>query len=171
MSDTELDLYKLQALMFTVIVGLGMIVGGFSLATFSVPPELLEVLGLSQAVFVGGRLAKPATMGDLDDLLTELRKREAALHKASVSKVDVDKNGDPIGQPTTDKPIKTINDAQDFVPNAAQRYLETAEQVKVMLESIAHRKIEADELKDPALTGTAGDAKPTAPAKNDEMKD
>ncbi|GEM_PF-4291767 len=171
MSDTELDLYKLQALMFTVIVGLGMIVGGFSLATFSVPPELLEVLGLSQAVFVGGRLARPATMGDLDDLLTELRKREAALHKAAVSRVDVDKNGDPIGQPTTDKPIKTINDAQNFVPNAAQRYLETAEQVKVMLESIAHRKIEADELKDPALTGTAGDAKPAAPAKNDEMKD
>jgi hypothetical protein len=153
MSDTELDLYKLQALMFSLIVGLGMIVGGFSLATFSVPPELLEVLGLSQAVFVGGRLSQPATMGDLDKLLDELRKREAALRKAAASGVDVDANGNPSGDPVAGKPFKDIAAAQkpDAVPSAAQRYLETAAQVKVMLESIAHRKVDTDEMKDPPL--------------------
>jgi len=172
MSDTELDLYKLQAMMFTLIVGLGMIVGGFSLATFSVPPELLEVLGLSQAVFVGGRLTKPASMGDLDDLLTELRKRETALRKAAAVRIDVDKNGDPVDGPPAANPVKTIKDAQAVVPIAAQRYLETAEQVRVMLESIAHRKVEIKFMKEPALADDAtGEAKLETPAKNDEMKD
>jgi hypothetical protein len=165
MSDTELDLYKLQALMFTVIVGLGMIVGGFSLATFSVPPELLEVLGLSQAVFVGGRLTQPASMGDLDKLLDELRKREGTLRKAAASGVDVDGNGDPKGDPAPGKPFTDIAEAAapNAVPNATDRYLETASQVKVMLESIAHRKVDADELKDPPLASGPMKAKP-APA-------
>jgi hypothetical protein len=173
MSDNALDLYKLQAMLFTVIVGLGMIVGGFSLATFSVPNELLEVLGLSQAVFVGGRLAQPASIGDLDKLLDELRKREGALRKAAASGVDVDGNGDPKGDAAKGKPFVDIAaaGAPDAVPNAVQRYLETVAQVKVMLETIAHRKVDADELKDPPLSGAALKKAPASVPQDDELKD
>jgi hypothetical protein len=96
MTDAELDLYKLQALVFSIIVGVAMILGGFSLATFSVPPEMLEILGLSQLVFVGGRLAMPATLGDLNTLIDELRAREAELRQAAFSGIDVDAAGKPM---------------------------------------------------------------------------
>jgi hypothetical protein len=154
MSDSELDLYKLQALVFSLIVGLGMIVGGFSLATFSVPQELLEVLGLSQLVFVGGRAAKPATMGDLDDLLDELRTREAALRRAAVSGYDVDNTGKPVDKKSDNTaPYKTIAEAKanGAVPNAAQRYLETEAQVKMMLEAWSHREVDTTCLEGPRL--------------------
>jgi hypothetical protein len=154
MSDSELDLYKLQALVFSLIVGLGMIAGGFSLATFSVPTELLEVLGLSQAVFVGGRAVKPASLGDLDTLLTELRSRESALRKAAITGFDVDNTGTALSTASAGAPFKTMAtaNATGAVPNAAQRYLDTLFQVKILLDAWSHRDIKTDKLKDPPLT-------------------
>lgn len=154
MSDSELDLYKLQALVFSLIVGLGMIAGGFSLATFSVPTELLEVLGLSQAVFVGGRAVKPASLGDLDVLLTELQARESALRKAAITGFDVDNTGTPVATASAGAPFRTMAaaNATGAVPNAAQRYLNTLFQVKILLDAWSHRDIKTDKLKDPPLT-------------------
>lgn len=153
MSDAELDLYKLQALTFSVVVGSGMVVGGFNLSTFSVPEQLLGVLGLSQVVFVGGRLTKPATMGDLDDLITELRKRLAALKRAAATKQDVNDKGEPAGDLKT-VAITSLKEAAaaGAVPTAAQRYTETLDEVKVILESMAHRDIKPDQLDNPVLT-------------------
>ncbi|HEY4941272.1 MAG TPA: hypothetical protein VII56_07575 [Rhizomicrobium sp.] len=153
MSDSELDLYKVQALVFSLIVGMGMIVGGFRLATFSVPNELLEVLGLSQMVFVGGRAVKPASMSDLDVLLTELRTRETALRKAAVTGCDVDNTGTPVGKASAKAPFKTMEaaGASDGVPNAVLRYTETLSQVKILLDAWSHREVNAELLKKPPL--------------------
>lgn len=158
MSDSELDLYKLQAVTFSAIVGFSMLVSGpTGLAKFEVPQTLLEILGLSQIVFVGGRLAKPATMGDVDKLITELRNREAVLRRAASTGVDVDENGKPLPTPTpaakrATKPPATLEAAAAIVPTAVQRYLDTARQVQVLLEAMAHRSVTGDTLTNPKLT-------------------
>lgn len=155
MSDSELDLYKLQALLFSVIVGVAMITSGFSnLATFKVPDTLMQILGLSQLVFVGGRLTKPTTIGDLDDLITELRDRASTVRLAARNGIDVDSNGKllpslaPASPPAG--PALTLDEARQRVPNAVARYEETEAEVKILLDQMIHRNVETeDRLKDP----------------------
>lgn len=150
MSDSELDLYKLQALTFSVIVGFSMLTTGpVGLAKFEVPTTLLEILGLSQVVFVGGRLSKPTTMGDLDKLITELRARDTALHVAATTGVDVDDKGKPLAHVTSKKPAKPPTDmatAAAIAPVAARRYQDTAQQTQVLLEALAHRSVNGPRL-------------------------
>jgi hypothetical protein len=155
MSESELNLYKLQALAFSVIVGLGLIMSGFELATFSVPQELLEILLSSQLIFVAGGLAAPAAVGELDKLLDDLRAREDALRVAAATGKDVDSTGTPTDKPVDGKPVATFAEARKAVPNAANRYLQTANQAKIMLESIAHRDVDSTHLENPPLSGEA----------------
>ncbi len=155
MSDSELDLYKLQAVTFSAIVGFSMLVSGpTGLAKFEVPQTLLEILGLSQIVFVGGRLAKPTTLGDVDKLITELRSREIVLRRAASTGVDVDENGKPLPTLAATRPAKppaTLEAAAAIVPTAVQRYLDVASQVQVLLEAMAHRSVNGDTLSNPKL--------------------
>jgi hypothetical protein len=155
MSDAELDLYKLQALIFSLIVGGALISSGFSnLATFKVPDTLLQVLGLSQVVFVGGRLTKPTTIGDLDDLVTDMRARAAAVRAAASSNIDVDANGKPLRAATAAdararRTEPTLAAAKKSVPNAVARYEEVADEVEILLKQMTHRDVELDQLRDP----------------------
>jgi hypothetical protein len=155
MSDSELDLYKLQAVTFSAIVGFSMLASGpTGLAKFEVPQTLLGILGLSQIVFVGGRLAKPTTIGDVDKLITELRNRETVLRRAATLGVDVDENGKSLTGLAAKRPVKppeTLRAASAIVPTAAQRYLDTAQQVQVLLEAMAHRSVNGDSLTNPKL--------------------
>jgi hypothetical protein len=155
MSEAELDLYKLQALLFSVIVGVALLTSGFSnLATFKVPDTLMQILGLSQVVFVGGRLARPTTVGDLDDLITELRARAGAVRLALKTGVDVDNSGKP-PQSATPAPLPpgtplTLAAARQSVPNAVARYDEIEAEVKILLDQMIHRNVETeDRLADP----------------------
>ena len=155
MSEAELDLYKLQALLFSVIVCVALITSGFSnLATFKVPDTLMQILGLSQLVFVGGRLTKPTTIGDLDDLVTELRDRAGDVRLAARTGIDVDNSGKllqgfaPASPPVG--PVVTLEEARQRVPNAVARYDETEAEVRILLDQMIHRNVEtADRLKDP----------------------
>ena len=156
MQDSELDLSKLQALGFSVIVGGAMIVDGFSaLRTFTIPSALLQILGLSQLVFVGGQFSKPASMKDLDDMVTTLRGRYDALRQAALTGVDVTPTGD---RPTTElagvapvAPITTFAAARIAVPNAVRRYNDMADQVMVLLDSLSHRSIDKTKIEAPDL--------------------
>ena len=155
MSDAELDLYKLQALLFSIIVGAALITSGFSdLATFKVPDTLLQILGLSQVVFVGGRWTKATTLGDIDDLVSELRKRAAEVRVAAQSGIDVDASGKPLptgtpGTPARGAPAATLAAAKTLVPNVVVRYEEIASEVELLLESLTHRDVQITQLKDP----------------------
>lgn len=161
MSGAELDLYKLQALMFSLIVGVALIFSGLSkLATFKVPDTLLQILGLSQAVFVGGRLTKPTTLGDLDDLITELRSRAAALKVAVNTGVDVDASGKPLqpregapapGPVQPDAETAMMDAARKAVPTAVSRYEDTEAEVEILLEQMTHRDVKPAGLRDPFL--------------------
>jgi len=150
MSDTELDMSKLQALTFSFIVGFSMLTTGpEGFGKFEVPATLLQILGLSQVVLVGGRLVKPATMADVDALITELRAREAALRKAASTGVDVDESGKPLAPAPTKLPSSTPADveaAAKVVPMAVARYRDTAAQVEVLLEAMANRAVDGSKL-------------------------
>jgi hypothetical protein len=153
MQDSVLDLSKLQALGFSVVVGGAMIVEGFStLRTFVIPSALLQVLGLSQLVFVGGRFTKPATMGDLDGLITKLRNRHADLRHAAVTGVDVTATGDPgTGAPVQGAPFQTFAQARAGLANAGQRYVDVAKQVEALLDVLSHRSVDKTKIDNPDL--------------------
>lgn len=150
MSDTELDMSKLQALAFSFIVGFSLLATGpAGFGKFEVPATLLQILGLSQVVLVGGRLVKPATMADVDALITELREREAALHKAASTGVDVDESGKPLGPAPSPLPSPApadVDAAAKIVPTAVKRYRDTAAEVQVLLEAMANRAVDSTKL-------------------------
>jgi hypothetical protein len=150
MTGTELDMSKLQALTFSFIVGFSMLATGpEAFGKFEVPATLLQILGLSQFVLVGGKLVKPATMGDVDARITELRSREAALRKAARTGVDVDDSGTPLGPPPTPLPKSTpadVDAAAQIVPVAVKRYRDTANEVQVLLEAMANRDVDIEKL-------------------------
>jgi hypothetical protein len=153
MQDSELDLSKLQALGFSIIVGGAMIVEGFStLSTFTIPSALLQILGLSQLVFVGGRFTKPASMAELDDLITTLRVRYDALRQAALTGVDVTLTGEPgTAAALAGAPFRSFADARAAIKNAAQRYTDVANQVKALLDSLSHRSVDKTKIDTPDL--------------------
>jgi hypothetical protein len=149
MSDTELDMSKLQALTFSFIVGFSMVATGpQGFGKFEVPATLLQILGLSQIVLVGGRLVKPATVSDVDAQITELRTRESALRRAAITGVDVDDSGKPLGPAPTTLPVtpKDVDAAAKNVPTAVSRYRDTAAAVQVLLEGMANRALDGAKL-------------------------
>jgi len=73
------DIYHFQMLIFSLVVGLGLLKVGFAgLATFTVPESLLALLGLTQVVYVTGKIVDQPTMKELDAALTDLRQIEDA---------------------------------------------------------------------------------------------
>ena len=71
------DIYHFQMLIFSLVVGFGLLKVGFTeLATFEVPESLLALLGLSQAVYVTGKIVDQPTVQELDKALTDLRAAE-----------------------------------------------------------------------------------------------
>ncbi len=151
MSGTELDMPALQALAFSFIVGFSMLVTGpQGFGNFEVPATLLQILGLSQLVLVGGRLVKPKTLADVDNLIKELRDREAVLRKAASTRVDVDESGKPLEPAPTPKRSRApadVDAAAKIVPMAVKRYRDTADQVEVLLEAMANRAVDSVRLK------------------------
>lgn len=76
-SDGEFDVYHMQMLIFSLVVGVSLLAIGLTdLASFDVPQNLLGVLGLSQVVYLGGKLVTPPSCAELDKAITELRKLE-----------------------------------------------------------------------------------------------
>jgi hypothetical protein len=76
------DIYHFQMLAFSLVVGFGLLKVGFTeLATYQVPDSLLALLGLSQAVYVTGKIVDQPTVHELDKAITELRALEDAFLK------------------------------------------------------------------------------------------
>lgn len=152
-TEAVLDLPKLQALTFSLIVGIAMVAQGLqNFASFQVPTTLLQILGLSQIVFVGGRLTKPTNLGDLDNMLTDLKARTQELTRAALTGIDVDADGRPLrGRGAPGAPFRSLAAAQgaSAVPNAAQRYSDLAGEVAVLLQSLSHRAVDTAPLNDP----------------------
>ena len=100
-TNKEFDIYKMQALMFSIVVGVALFISGGSgeLATFKVPDELLGVLGLSQITYIGGLLVQPPAIQNLDAALTKLREARATYEICRDQGTDIDDQGNIVKPP------------------------------------------------------------------------
>jgi hypothetical protein len=137
--------------LFSFVVAVALLVnGGERLANFTVPEALLGILGLSQIVYVGGILARPRSIGDLNDALSELRKREAVLQTAAAYGVDSDADGKLPDLKRPD-PMPSLDERKTKAVNAGRRYREQARQVALMIESTLEVAVDPDKGPDGGL--------------------
>jgi hypothetical protein len=88
-TDGEFDVYHFQMLVFSLVVGGALLsIGLTDLASFEVPNTLLGILGLSQVVYVGGKLVAPSSIADLDKAVTKLRELEKDFRETALKTAD-----------------------------------------------------------------------------------
>jgi hypothetical protein len=101
-SDGEFDVYRYQNCIFSAVVGLSLLfVGVTELSSFAIPDTLLGVLGLSQVVYVAGKLVTPPSFSDLNDSADALRNLETQFFDAATTTPDPTP---PQGTQATDPP-------------------------------------------------------------------
>lgn len=86
----EFDATRFQMITFSLLVGGALLTAGadlMDLSSFEIPTTLLGILGLSQVVYVAGKLTAPPAISDLNTQLQKLRKAESDLRDA-LSKVN-----------------------------------------------------------------------------------
>jgi hypothetical protein len=94
-SDGEFDVYRFQTCIFSAVVGFSLLAGGINqLASFEIPTNLLGILGLSQVVYIGGKLVTPTSLADLNTAITELRAVEKTATGAVAASVQAIASGD-----------------------------------------------------------------------------
>ena len=82
-TDGNFDVYRYQSFLFSAAVGGALFVGGISqLASFTVPQNILGILGLSQVVYVAGKLVSPNSASQINTVITDLRNAEADFRHA-----------------------------------------------------------------------------------------
>jgi hypothetical protein len=85
-TDGEFDVYRYQSFIFALVVAGALIAAGVSqLSTFTIPDTILGIVGLSQAVYIGGKLVTRTNMADLNDAIADLRDREKKLRGMAVA--------------------------------------------------------------------------------------
>jgi len=152
-TNGEFDVYKLQTLIFSLVVGVALLTAGEErLASFAVPQTLLGILGLSQIVYVAGKLAAPPSIADLDDAITRLRGFESKLQTAVARNIDTDGDGKLIEPlPPSPVPLPSLGTRTANAANAMRLYAKQADQVEVMLESTLSVVVDRTKL-DPTLS-------------------
>ncbi len=116
MVDGEFDVYRFQMVTFSFLVGLSLIWAGASqtdLSSFDIPTAFTGILGLSQVVYIAGKLTAPPAIADLDKQIGELQKAEAGLRAAldPVSLAEFSRADIWLGPVTVlDKPRKAFDD-------------------------------------------------------------
>lgn len=85
-TDGEFDVYRYQSFIFSLVVGGALIIGGVTqLSSFEIPQTLLGILGLSQVVYIGGKLVTPTSMADLNKLIGDLRDAETKFRVSAIA--------------------------------------------------------------------------------------
>jgi hypothetical protein len=78
------DVYRFQMICFSVVVGISLIGVGAQvndLTLFEIPQALLGILGLSQVVYIAGKLVAPPSISDLDAQISKLQDSERHLRE------------------------------------------------------------------------------------------
>lgn len=125
-TDGSLDIYKFQLAVFSLLVGLKLLTSDLAtLATFTIPPNLLTLLGLSNGVYIGGKAVAPNSIGELDKKVAELRDAE----RAWIAKV----MAATTAQAT---PQEKFNAAVQSAPSEYEVYMTSAREAVRMLKSL-----------------------------------
>ncbi|MBK3665060.1 hypothetical protein JJE66_27990 [Bradyrhizobium diazoefficiens] len=146
-SDGVFDVYRFQSLLFTAAVGAALFIGGVSqLSSFSVPANILGILGLSQVVYIAGKLVAPGTASQLNAVLTDLRTAEAEFRAAAFA------GATPPG--TSTGIALTLADAADRAGAANYvRYLDKAKGAAKLFTDLTGRIVDRPKL-EPSLGTT-----------------
>ena len=155
MTNREFDIYKLQTLIFSVVVAVALLASGEErLSSFSVPETLLGILGLSQVVYISGTLASPPSIAELDDAIKSLSELEIKLQTVVARGSDTDEEGkvpaQDTSQGTVSEPLPLPARVAKAV-NAMKLYRKKADQVEIMLESTLGVEVQRN-LLDPTLS-------------------
>ncbi|UWU76473.1 hypothetical protein N2603_42500 [Bradyrhizobium huanghuaihaiense] len=85
-TDGEFDVYRYQSFIFSLVVAGALIIGGVTqLSSFEIPQTLLGILGLSQVVYIGGKLVTPTSMADLNKSIDDLRQAEKKFRASAIT--------------------------------------------------------------------------------------
>jgi hypothetical protein len=85
-TDGEFDVYRYQSFIFSLVVMGALIVAGVTqLSTFTIPDTILGIVGLSQAVYIGGKIVTPTNISDLNAAFSDLRDRERKLRDTATT--------------------------------------------------------------------------------------
>jgi len=85
-TDGEFDVYRYQSFIFSIVVGGALIIGGVTqLSSFEIPQTLLGILGLSQGVYIGGKLVAPTSIADLNKSIDDLRQAEKKFRASAIT--------------------------------------------------------------------------------------
>jgi outer membrane murein-binding lipoprotein Lpp len=85
-TDGVFDVYRYQSFIFGLVVIGGLIAAGANqLSTFVVPNTILGIVGLSQVVYIGGKLVTPTNISDLNAAISGLRSDELKLKVTAVA--------------------------------------------------------------------------------------
>jgi hypothetical protein len=152
-TNREFDIYKLQTLIFSLVVAGALLAAGEEhLASFSVPETLLGILGLSQVVYVSGTLVSPPSITELDQAIDDLRQIEAKLQSVVARNTDTDEEGKlPTPLPDPPSPLPPLVARIANAVKARSVYEKKADQVEIMLESALGVAVERSRLH-PALS-------------------
>jgi hypothetical protein len=81
--NNEFDTYSFQMAIFSLVVAVALISTTWTgLARFEIPDQLLTLLGLSQAIYVGGKAVEKSAFGELDQKISALRAHEKKYQEA-----------------------------------------------------------------------------------------
>ena len=143
-TEDEFDVTRFQMVTFSVLVGAALLSEGAALAdlgSFSIPAALLGVLGLSQVVYLGGKLAAPPAISDLNDQIKKLRDTETKLRE-DISKAT------PDSQPGTAPDLpKDLSELHTRVGKAYEEYLDMIGTTRTMFQSALGLKVSQDKVK------------------------
>ena len=85
-TGSEFDVYRYQSFIFSLLVLLALFAAGIGqLSTFAIPETVLGIVGLSQAVYIGGKLVTATDTSDLNAAISDLRDRERKFSDAATS--------------------------------------------------------------------------------------
>jgi hypothetical protein len=144
----EFNVYNFQNLIFGFVVGGALIVAGLSdLSSFSIPTTLLGIIGLSQVIYVGGKLTAPS-FKELNDATKALRDLESDFIATSA------KTPDPTAPPDAPLlPPKSLDEARRRAPDKYQAYINKAKDLRLTFISVTGlEKTIPDNLLEPAFS-------------------
>ena len=85
-TDGVFDVYRYQSFIFAlVVIGALVAAGVTQLSTFVIPDTILGIVGLSQVVYIGGKLVTPTNMSDLNAAIAGLRTEENKFKDAATT--------------------------------------------------------------------------------------
>lgn len=139
-TDGEFDVYRFQMITFSVLVGVALLGAGAEMgevSKFTIPESLLGILGLSQVVYVAGKLVAPPSIAQLNEQIVKLKTAEsnlqAALTKQELSAASTGSSASPLYR---DELAARVGDSFD-------KYSEEWETTRTMFESTLSREVSA----------------------------